>query len=226
MTDDPRLALIHAEIDGELDEHQRADLARWLLGDPHARSLRDELRQVCARLEALEATEPPADLTQNVLRALRYPATAASQHWWAAPRWRLVAAAAVVLIGIAVLYQVSTTPVATSDAAGTLAARPQKLMSEARIESGPVSGWLRLTGESADMRLQYDLMTSGTRVDMVVAAGGPALRIQDLGGPDGHAVTRKPVRLSAAAGTRSVEVTFFIDGRVAGSTTLPMPGTR
>ena len=44
MTDDERMTLIHAELDGDLSSEQRADLARLLLADPSTRALRDELR--------------------------------------------------------------------------------------------------------------------------------------------------------------------------------------
>ena len=37
MTNARHLELIHAEIDGELDERQRAELARSLLADPEVR---------------------------------------------------------------------------------------------------------------------------------------------------------------------------------------------
>src|SRR5690348_6733594 len=106
MSDDPRLPLIHAEIDGELDEGQRAELARWLLADPMARSLRDELRRVCGRLEGLAAVDPPQDLMRSVMGGLPKSSAAALQHWWSAPRWRYAAGIAVVLTGAVVLYEV------------------------------------------------------------------------------------------------------------------------
>ena len=54
MIDDERIALIHAELDGDLSSQQRADLARLLLGDPQVRALRDELRDLGSRLDALD----------------------------------------------------------------------------------------------------------------------------------------------------------------------------
>ena len=46
MADVGYLELIHAEIDGVLDERQRAELARRLLADPEARAVREELREL------------------------------------------------------------------------------------------------------------------------------------------------------------------------------------
>ena len=47
------ITLIHAEIDGELDAANRAELARHLLADPNARTLREDLRRLCTELDAL-----------------------------------------------------------------------------------------------------------------------------------------------------------------------------
>ena len=70
MADSGRLALIHAEIDGELDGRQRAELARALLADPEIQVLREDLRRVCAALDVLEDVDPPQQLRQSVLDAL------------------------------------------------------------------------------------------------------------------------------------------------------------
>lgn len=62
MVDPGRLALIHEEIDGELDAAGRAELARWLLADPEGHALRDDLRRLCTALDSVPAVEPPAQL--------------------------------------------------------------------------------------------------------------------------------------------------------------------
>ena len=227
MTDHPGTTLIHGEIDGELDEHQRAELARWLLSDPPTRLLRDELRQVCSRLETLEVADPPPDLKQRILGALPQPAAAASQHWRGAPRWRLAAAIAAVLVGTAVLYEVSTSQLNPSDAAGTIAAKSQVLLSNTRVDRGPLSGWLKLYGDRGGLSLQYQLVSTAGRVDLVVAAGGQTLRFNDVGGPGTRGAPREAIRLPAfVPGTQAVQVQFLIDGRAAGSANLPLPGSR
>ena len=70
MADSAQLALVHAEIDGELDDRQRAELARCLLADPGFRATRDELRRLCGRLDAIAQAEPPAELLGGVLASL------------------------------------------------------------------------------------------------------------------------------------------------------------
>lgn len=60
MVEPRQLALIHAEIDGELNAEQRAELARCVLADPHVRAVRDDLRRLCTTLDGLVPVEPPA----------------------------------------------------------------------------------------------------------------------------------------------------------------------
>jgi len=70
VTDDERMVLIHAELDGDLSSEQRADLARLLLADPQARALRDEFRSVCSRLDAVGQVEPPPQFKDSILNRL------------------------------------------------------------------------------------------------------------------------------------------------------------
>ena len=70
MAESAQLALVHAEIDGELDDRQRAELARCLLADPAFRATRDELRRLCGRLDAMEQVDPPAELLDGILASL------------------------------------------------------------------------------------------------------------------------------------------------------------
>jgi hypothetical protein len=58
MIDQKYLELIQAEIDGELAEHDRAELARFLLANPGARAVRDDLKRLCATLDRVEPVEP------------------------------------------------------------------------------------------------------------------------------------------------------------------------
>jgi anti-sigma factor RsiW len=77
MTEPTHLELIHASIDGELDERQRSALASHLLANPESRALRDGLKDVCAALEGMAAVDPPPQLRASILAALP-PRTAAA----------------------------------------------------------------------------------------------------------------------------------------------------
>jgi hypothetical protein len=70
MTDPRVLALLHAELDGDLDAAGRAELASHLAADPALSSLRAELAAVDAGLAALHAVEPPAVVLADILAGL------------------------------------------------------------------------------------------------------------------------------------------------------------
>ncbi|HEV7431987.1 MAG TPA: hypothetical protein VGN77_03020, partial [Steroidobacteraceae bacterium] len=66
MVEQTHLELIHAEIDGELDERQRSELSRCLLADPQLRAVRDQMRRVCQALDAVEPVEAPPQLRAEI----------------------------------------------------------------------------------------------------------------------------------------------------------------
>ena len=65
------VALINAEIDGELGRRDRGQLEALLAEDAEARAFRDELKAVCRNLDSLEDLEPPAYLRHQILEAAR-----------------------------------------------------------------------------------------------------------------------------------------------------------
>jgi anti-sigma factor RsiW len=68
MVDQAQLALIQAEIDGELNDRQRAELSRHLLADPLSVPCA-EMRRLCRALDGLPEVEPPRMRT-DILAAL------------------------------------------------------------------------------------------------------------------------------------------------------------
>ncbi len=63
-------ALIEASLGGELAGRGRAELNRRLLEDPGTRALHNDLKQVDAWLKALPVAEPPAGLTDDILKEI------------------------------------------------------------------------------------------------------------------------------------------------------------
>lgn len=60
---DPRtLELIHAEVDGELDGAERAELEARCAADPAAREHREQWRRIAGALARMPSVEPPAGL--------------------------------------------------------------------------------------------------------------------------------------------------------------------
>ncbi|MGH8224081.1 MAG: hypothetical protein ACREQZ_14025 [Woeseiaceae bacterium] len=74
--DQATLELIHADIDGALDEAGKRHIARVLENDGVARQLHRELRALCSTLDAVEELEPPSTLRRTVMESLRQQRTA------------------------------------------------------------------------------------------------------------------------------------------------------
>jgi hypothetical protein len=214
------LELIHAEIDGELDEHQRAALARCVLADPEVRRLRDGLRQVCASLDALAEIEPPPQLRANILAALPRQAAPSPPAHAAARRsgfaWRYAAAFAGALVAGGVLYEVGVgRGPDPAELAGTLS---DSKAATVRLDYGQVTGQASLVRTDTDLSLVLHLQ-SGEPVDVLVASAGQTQRISSA------ASTVLALPGSLVAGQR-VDLTFLVAGRRIGTATLAVPGPR
>ena len=226
MADSERLALIHAEIDGELDGRQSAELARCLLADPEVRVLREDLRRLCAALDALEDVDPPPQLRQSIVDALPQSTPSRARSWWSAPRLRYAALIAGVLAAGTVVYETLDGPrPATSDVAGTMAAAgAPTTLDTVRLGNGAVSGRVSLYRDRAGLGLQFELVASAP-VDVLVASDGHTLRVNGLGmGPGGP---RTAVELQGFGRSgEAVDVTFLMAGQEVGRATLRAPKDR
>ena len=218
MADPQQLALIHAEIDGELDAAGRAELARWVLADPEGRALREELRRLCAALDSLPAVDPPEGLRTSVLAALP-PSYAERRQSWT-PGWRYAALIAGVVVAAAVVLQTVRGPgPAPSEVSGTISAPVATVLDTVQLANGPVSGHVSLYREPSGLGLRFDLVASSP-IDVLVTGGGHTLRI------NGVAATDKPAAVATAAlpgfpaDVQTVNLAFLVGGRQAGAATL------
>jgi hypothetical protein len=227
MTDSGHLALIHADIDGELDGRQRHELARYLLADPEARALREDLRRLCTTLDALGDVDPPPQLRQSILDALPQSTPPRSRSRWSAPRLRYAALIASVLAAGAVVYETVEGPAPATDAVGTMAAAGARAtVDTVRLGNGPVSGRVSLYRDSAGLGLKFELVASAP-VDVLVASDGHTLRVNGLGGPEARGGPRTAVALPGFGMLgEAVDVTFLMAGREVGSATLRAPKDR
>ena len=228
MADSARLALIHAEIDGELDGRQRAELARALLADPEVQVLREELRRMCAALDALEDVDPPQQLQQRILDGLPQSTPSRARSWWPAPRLRYAALIAGMLAVGTILYETVESPrPATSDVAGTMAAAgAPSTLDTVRLSSETVSGRVRLYRDRAGLGLEFELVASAP-VDVLVASEGRTLRVNGLGVRDAPGGPRTTVALPGFGRSgEAVDVTFLMGGREVGRATLRAPKDR
>jgi hypothetical protein len=218
---DPRLLeLINAEIDGELDARQRAELARALLADPNAHARREDLKRLCAALDRVEEIEPPPQLRENILAAL--PQSSPQRSWSPMTRWRYAALVAGILAGGVVVLEVSNGPQSASTVgAGTMAAPDMPtLLDTVRLKDGPVSGRASLYRDRTGLGLELDVMASSP-VDVLVTGAGQPVQVTALGGPDRPAGQPARVRLTGTAWeSGDVVVTFVMAGQQVDSVTL------
>lgn len=102
---DPRtLEWIHAELDDELDDADRAALSTRLAADPQARLQRDQLNRMAHSLARLPPMEPPAGLRQRWQLQPPVPvplsARAASRRRWLGRGVAMAAATLAVAFGL------------------------------------------------------------------------------------------------------------------------------
>jgi len=216
MADAAQLALVHAEIDGELDDRQRAELARCLLADPAFRATRDELRRLCGRLDSMKQVDPPTEFLDGVLAAL--PPSKAPTALFRMPvgGWRYAAMLAGVLVtGAMVIKLTDGLGGDATEMAGTLAgSRAPQSVDLASISRGAVAGRANLTQHGSGLVLALEL-TAGAPVDVLVASGKESLTIKGLSA--GRTVTALP---GFERSGQPVNLTFMAGGREVGRASL------
>ena len=217
MADAAQLALIHAEIDGELNDRQRAELARCLLADPETRALRDQLRHVCGKLDAVGQVDPPGQLLTGVLAALPQTRPQPLRFQWPAGSWRYAAMLAGVIATGAIVFQVTDWQggAASAEMAGTLAGpRAAQTVDSVDFNESVVSGQVSLTRDDSGLGLALELAARAP-IDVVVASGKHMLRINGLG------AERRIVSLPGFEGAgRQVDLTVMVGGREVARATL------
>jgi hypothetical protein len=224
--------LLNAEIDGALDGPQRGELARRLLADPEARALHEDLQHLCQALDALAQVEPPRQLRQNILDALPQSSPLQQKQWWSSPRLRYAAVIVLVLIAGVVLYETVHGPrPSAADLVGMMGRASQATILDAvRLDGGPVTGSVSLYRDRVGLGLKFELSASGP-VDVLIAGDGRTLRVEGVGlqdkprqGKPGGALTVG--LLGFRMGGQTITLTFLMDGRQVGSTTLRAPRDR
>jgi len=209
MTDDPRLReLIQADLDGQLDGTDKAELARRLLADPAARRLHDELRRTDTLLRDLPSVEPPDGLRSAVRESLGL-----SDHHRGGRReadggvgFRLAAAIVAGLVVVGLGYGLLSERRDTTVLQGSIAQSTSApvLVDDTTLRVGPGVVTARMFREGAD-RTRLTVESSGAGEVRVVGSYDPlALTPQSGTGTEGQAGQFTLV-LSGTAGSESVE---------------------
>jgi hypothetical protein len=189
--------LVNAEIDGELTGAQRAELNRLVLADPAVRALRDDLRRLCAAIDAIPAEEPPADLGARVMESLpghppvREDRDVHPRHGLNRPVLRYAAAFAGGLLISALAFHFAVDPrtLDSQELAGTLvAADPSRL----QVELEQVRGTIELEGTARAPVVQTRLVAVRP-VQVIARLEGQEIRLSGFAATPGE-----PTELSAA----------------------------
>ena len=226
MTEEERIALIHAELDGELDGGQRADLARLLLAEPQTRVLRDQLQGVCSRLDAVEQVEPPPQLKDSILKRLP-PAPAQMQMPYrkaSLSRWRLAALFAGLVTAGSIVYETVQGPGPGSrDTAGTIVAETPVTVDSVVLDSGPVTGRASLYRDRAGLAVGLEL-SAAEPVDVLIASGGRSFQIKGLASSNPGGIMHRTVALpGVGAQGQDVELEFLMGERTVSRASLHAP---
>ena len=224
MTDDERMALIHAELDGDLSSEQRADLARLLLADPQARALRDEFRSVCSRLDAVGQVEPPPQFKDSILNRLPSRPAATTYRRASVSRWRLAAMLAGLLAAGSIVYETVRGPAPGSrETAGTMAADAPTTVDSVVVGGGPVTGHATLYCDKSGLAVGLEV-TAPEPVDVLISTGGHSFRVSGLGSSSPAGSARQTVALPGVRMQgEAIELSFLIGERTVSRATLHAP---
>jgi hypothetical protein len=226
MTDEQRMALIQAELDGELEGTQRADLARLLLAEPQTRALRDQMQGVCSRLDAVGQVEPPAQLRDSILQRLpSAPVTKVYRPSFA--RWRLAALVAGLLTATTIVYETVQGPAPGSrETAGTMAADVPITVDSVALDGGGVTGRATLYRDKTGLGIGLEV-SAAEPVDVLIATGSHSFRINGLGSPSPAGSRHQTVALRGVPMQgQDIELSFLIGERTVDRATLHAPSGR
>jgi len=224
VTDHELMALMHAELDGDLSSEQRADLAKLLLADPRVRALRDELRGLCTCLDAVGQMEPPPQLKETILSRLPSVPVATVYRKAALSHWRLAAMVAGLLTAGTIVYETVQGPAPGSrETAGTMAADVLTTVDSVLVGSGPVTGRATLYRDKSGLAIGLEV-SAVEPVDVLIATAGRSFRISGLGGSAPTGGTRQTVALPGVAMQgQAIELSFMIGERTVNRATLHAP---
>jgi hypothetical protein len=224
VTDDERMALIHAELDGELTSQQRADLARLLLADPQARALRDELQRLSSRLDAVGQIEPPPQLRDSVLNRLPSFPVATSYRKASFSRWRLAALIAGLVTAGSVIYMTVQGPAPGSrETVGTMATDALTTVDSVAVGSGAVTGRATLYRDKSGLAVGVEV-SAAQPVDVLITTGGHSFRINGLGSSNPAGITRRTIALRGVGMQgQEIQLSFLVGERTVSRATLRAP---
>ncbi len=204
MTDiDPlTLELIHGELDDELDEAGRVELAKRLAADAPARLQRDQLHRMAHSLARLVPMEPPAGLRQRwqpqPTNPLPLSPRAVSRRRWLGRGVALAATTLAVAFGLS-LTDIGRQSLDGNQLMGTIgsdgpaASGPARVV---RVAAPGLSGTVALEPGQSGWDLVFDLESPGP-VSVSATYDPAALRLEGYArvGSDDRSFTASPGKI-------------------------------
>jgi hypothetical protein len=235
MIDEKYLELIQADVDGELPDRDRAELSRFMLANPDAHAVRDELKRLCSTLDQVRQVEPPPELRGSILAAVRLPPPAAGSRsprsflrYSGAVRYAAAFAGGLIVSGIA--FQVASDRNAgldVSDVAGTMVSQDPVSRSgpvdSVRVSLDQVSGTVSLFRSPSMRVVEFDL-AAHEPVEVAVVHDGQEARFSGFGQSGGVAAQRYALVLDGPGVEGApIEIRFLSAGAVIHSESLKVP---
>ena len=233
---DPRVvALIQADIDGELDAEGRAELERALADSPPARTMHAELRRMTEALGRMAQAEPPADLRAHLADWTRRASPSPRLRPVAQAGLALAACLALAAIGVG-LWREGRHPIDPSSVAGTLAS--PDAVTTVRVDNEAVRGSVGLQRRDGRVVLDFDLDASSP-VQVVALFEPSSIRLDPAAAPalDGLQATagrvaftthgRRHVALPLRAepdAAGAIRIEFRRSGALLHAASLDLPG--
>jgi anti-sigma factor RsiW len=179
MVEQRTIALINAELDGELDALERTELERRLANDPPANALRADLDQIAHALARMMPVPVPDGLRATVLRAIRPHARNIAMppsRRMQMVRYGFALAAGIALgaIGLSLL-QPGVAQFDPQQLVGTMGRPAASMLGEHPVASPGVTGTVALQPADGLWMLVFDL---DSRVPVTVTARYDAAGIQ------------------------------------------------
>ena len=174
--------LIQADVDGELADHDRAELSRELLQSQEARKFRDDMIRINGLMASIPSLDPPAGLQHKIINAIKLPRrgpfSARTSGWPKFASYGLALAAGVVMgIGLAQVNPRETQDL--SAVVGTMMSQPESQQGSAgkmlAVSLDYVQGNIKRSYLGQTMALEFDLK-SVEPVEITVDLSGTGMR--------------------------------------------------
>jgi len=176
--DEKYTELINAEIDGEIQPDEKAELEAFLAESEAGRALQEELRKLCGTLDAADLLDPPQHLRHVVMNSIPTPTPVAEspgffQSLFAVPAMRYAATFAAGVVMTFVIVDSAQIQEGALDDVATLVGTISDVgdipgIASTVIHKADVAGSVTLRRADAILIIDFDLSTKGP-IDVIAS---------------------------------------------------------